>query len=185
MLPPKLAMSGWNCAHLGWGELLQTPPHPTAAAPRSPRMAAALQPLPGGQRIGMVYKGVSGAGRAGLPWGAAAGRTDLQERHSVWGLLCSEGVWGLCAPSGFSGMRCLLLLSGRKKKEKGEDVCGHASYVLSQRLVPGFWSQGRKSPGLCALWKVWLKPGVYAGPDGGSSSKMSFWELGGNVIWIQ
>lgn len=40
----------------------------------------------------MAYKGVNGAGGAGLPWGAAGGRTDPQERCSVWGMLHPEGV---------------------------------------------------------------------------------------------
>lgn len=78
MLPPKLAMPGWNCAPLGWGELLQTPPRPRAAAPSSPRMAGGLLRLPGEQRTGMMYKGVNGAGGAGLAWGAAGGRTEVQ-----------------------------------------------------------------------------------------------------------
>lgn len=115
MLPPKLAVPGWNCAHLGWGELLQTPPHPTAAAASSPRRAGGSLPLPAEQSTGMINKGVNGAGGAGLPRGAAGGRTALQERWHVWGMLHSEGVWGLCGFSGISGIRCPVLSERRKR----------------------------------------------------------------------
>lgn len=56
-------------------------------------------PLPGGGKSGITYEGVNGARRAGLLWRGVGGKTDLQARYCVWGMLHSERL-NLCKSCG-------------------------------------------------------------------------------------
>lgn len=158
VLPPKLAMPGWNWAHLGWGELLQTPP--TSAAPSSPRFPA---PSRWTQHRDDV-KGVDGAEEQG----------QIFRRGAVFGGCCSlqaAGVWGLCVPSGFSGA------SSCVRAGKGEDIwaelwpCWLIAFPETCAWLLGL---GKEVPSLVYPWglRQWSLLCVCAGLAGGNSSKI-------------
>lgn len=111
--------------------------------------------------------------------------------YTLKGWTCARAVVSclvsLCDELGSS---CCLEREKRKRWGHLSKSHGRVSCFLSQRLVLGFWGQRKKPPGLRALragalaesWEVWLKQWflscLYAGLDGGGSSKIVLWELG-------